>query len=47
MDDESEIISSSRGYPYGDNNTDQSTSKKKNYIARPPTFSEDSTKFEW
>lgn len=37
----------SRGTPRGDNNHDQNTSEKNNYIARPLTFSGHSTEFEW
>lgn len=36
-----------RGTPCGDNNDDQSTYEKKNYIGRPRTFNGDSTEFEW
>ena len=43
MVDESEIIGSSEGFPRGDNNHDQSTYQRNNYVARPPTFSGYST----
>lgn len=37
----------SRGTPRDDVNHDQSTYDKNNYVAKPPTFNGDSTKFEW
>lgn len=33
--------------PLGDVNHDYSTSKKKNYVSRPPVFNGNSTEFEW
>lgn len=36
-----------RGTPSGDVNHEQSIYDKNNYIVRPPTFSGNSTEFEW
>ncbi|XP_050877610.1 uncharacterized protein LOC127081395 [Lathyrus oleraceus] len=48
MSGESEVIGSGGGSPpRGNNNNDESTSDSNNYVARPPTFNEDSTEFEW
>lgn len=33
--------------PFGVVNHDYSTSRRNNYVAKPPTFSADSTEFEW
>lgn len=47
MVESSAVASPDRGFPHGDNNHDQSTSGQNTYTARPPTFSGDSTEFEW
>lgn len=46
---DSGVSHSGRGTPnpFGNVSYDYSTSEKNNYITRPPTFSGDSTEFEW
>lgn len=46
MSDDPKITSPNGGIPHGNNNHNQSTSDKKNYIARLPTFSGNSTEFD-
>lgn len=41
------VTSSSKEPPYCNNNHDKSTSGQNTYTTRPPTFSGDSTEFEW
>lgn len=47
MYDDTEITSPHGGTPRGNNNHDQSTPDKNNYITRLPTFSGNSTEFDW
>lgn len=47
MSNDPEITSPYGGTPRGNNNHDQSTYDKDNYIAWPPTFSGNSTEFDW